>query len=133
MRDRPSPTRAFKGSSGQVLAREKDVSRGAAINELLTRRIAVLPANVGDPIQPFALGLWKEIRCLLKPELSVSTLRKATGCYVYSRGYQLAMAQPGSVRYDINGLPVETVSDNDRLSAQIIHARLRTGSTRKTP
>ncbi|PSS60603.1 ProQ/FINO family protein [Ensifer sp. NM-2] len=113
-----STTKSKLNSSGPVLAREREVAKTEAINALLTRPIAILPAKVGDPVRPFALGLWSEIRPLLKPEISVSTLRKALATYVHSRSYRIATARPGSVRHDINAEPVEPVSDADRLDAQ---------------
>ncbi|MFK0276090.1 ProQ/FINO family protein [Ensifer sp. NPDC090286] len=106
-----------RGTSSLVLAREREVAKTAAINALLIRPIAVLPAKVGDPIRPFALGLWSEVRLLLKPDVSVSALRKALATYVHARSYQVAVARPGSMRHDINGEPVEPVSDADRLDA----------------
>ncbi|OCP36175.1 ProQ/FINO family protein [Ensifer sp. LC163] len=127
MREKPFPTKSLRDTSGPVVAREKDVFKAAAINALLTRPIAILPGKVSDPIRPFALGLWNDIRCLLKPEISVSTLRKAIGAYVYSRSYQVAIARPGSVRHDVNGAPVASVSHADRLDAQQKYESLRTG------
>ncbi len=61
--------------SAPILAREREVAKTAAINALLTRPIGILPAKVGDPASPFALGLWNDVRPLLKPEVSVSALR----------------------------------------------------------
>lgn len=110
-------TKSSRTRSGPVLAREREVAKSEAINALLTRPIAILPAKVGDPVRPFALGLWNDIRPLLKPDVSVSALRKAMATYVHSRSYQIAMARAGSVRHDINGVPVEPVSEADRLDA----------------
>ncbi|MBD9625017.1 ProQ/FINO family protein [Ensifer sp. ENS06] len=133
MGDKPSRKNSPPRNAGAVLARERDISRAEAINALLTRPVDILPAKVGDPIRPFALGLWSEIRCLLRPEVSASTLRKATGSYVHSRRYQIAMARPDSLRHDINGAPVGAVSDGDRLAAQQKYEGLRSGNgARKT-
>lgn len=118
-------TKSLKGKFGLVLAREREVAKCEAINALLTRPIAVLPAKVGDPIRPFALGLWNEIRPLLKPDISVSTLRKTMSIYVHSRSYQVAVARSGSLRHDINGEPVDPVSDADRLNAQAKYESLK--------
>ncbi|WP_234804176.1 ProQ/FINO family protein [Ensifer adhaerens] len=104
--------------AGPVLAREREVAKTAAINAILIRPIAILPAKLGDPIRPFARGLWNDVRPLLKPEISVTALRKAMATYVHSRSYQIAVARTGSLRHDINGEPVESVSDADRLAAQ---------------
>lgn len=117
MRQKSPKTKSPRENSNPVLAREREVAKTEAINALLTRPIAVLPAKIGDPIRPFALGLWDEIRPLLKPEFSVTALRKAMATYVHSRSYQRAVARPGSVRHDINGTPVGPVSDADRLDA----------------
>lgn len=118
MGQKPATTKSPRRNSGPVLAREREVAKTEAINALLTRPIAVLPAKVGDPIRPFALGLWNDIRPLLKPEISVSALRKATARYVHSRSYQIAVARPGSMRHDINADPIQPVSDADRVDAQ---------------
>lgn len=111
-----TPTFLQKGSR-PVVAREREVAKTEAINALLIRPITILPARVGDPIRPFARGLWNDIRPLLKPEVSVTALRKAMATYVHSRSYQIAIARPGSFRHAINGEPVEPVSDVDRLDA----------------
>lgn len=97
-----------------MVAQERDIAKTEAINALLIRPIAVLPAKLGDPIRPFALGLWNEIRPFLKPDISVTALRKAMASYVHARSYQMAVSRPGSQRHDINGEPV---SDADRLDA----------------
>jgi len=109
--------KSSQGSSSFVLAREREVAKTAAINALLIRPIAILPTELGDPIRPFALGLWNEIRPVLRPDVSVSALRKALATYVHARSYQMAVARPGSQRHDLNGEPVEPVSDADRLDA----------------
>jgi len=111
-----TPTFLQKGSR-PVVAREREVAKTEAINALLIRPITILPARVVDPIRPFARGLWNDIRLLLKPEVSVTALRKALATYVHSRSYQIAIARPGSFRHAINGEPVEPVSDVDRLHA----------------
>ncbi|SDN70552.1 ProQ/FINO family protein [Ensifer sp. YR511] len=110
-------SKSSREKSGPVVARETDVLKAQAINALLIQSIAILPAEPGDPIRPFALGLWNEIRPLLRPEISVSTLRRTTGAYLHSKRYHLAVAQPGSARHDIGGMPVDTVSEADRLAA----------------
>ncbi|WP_429819866.1 ProQ/FINO family protein [Ensifer sp. B1-9] len=117
MGQKADATKPARTRSGPVLAREREVAKTEAINALLTRPIAVLPANIGDPVRPFALGLWNDIRPLLKPDISVSALRRAMATYVHSRSYQIAVARAGSVRHNINGEPVERVSEADRLNA----------------
>lgn len=111
-------TKSIRDNSALVFARDREVAKTEAINALLIRPIRVLPAKVGDPLRPLTVGLWKEIRPLLKPDVSVTALRKAMATYVHSRSYQIAVARPGSLRHDINGAPVCPVSDADRLDAQ---------------
>ncbi|NVD42804.1 ProQ/FINO family protein [Ensifer sp. HO-A22] len=110
-------SKSSREKSGPVVARETDVLKAQAINALLTQPIAILPTETGHAIRPFALGLWNEIRPLLRPEISVSALRRATGAYLHSKRYHMAVAQPRSARHDTNGMPVDTVSDADRLAA----------------
>ncbi|MBZ7927123.1 ProQ/FinO family protein (plasmid) [Ensifer adhaerens] len=117
MGQKADATKSPRTCSAPVLAREREVAKTVAINALLTRPIAILPAKLGDPVRPFALGLWNDVRPLLKPDVSVSALRKAMATYVHSRSYQIAVARAGSIRHDINGEPVEPVSEADRLDA----------------
>ncbi|MBD9490449.1 ProQ/FINO family protein [Ensifer sp. ENS11] len=111
-------TKSLKVGIGPIPAREVDVSKANVINALLTRPIAVLPTKAGDPIRPFAVGLWNGIRPLLKPEYSVTTLRRATGAYLHTKRYHFSVAQPDSVRHDIDGMPAGEVSEADRLAAR---------------
>ncbi|WP_457584880.1 ProQ/FINO family protein [Ensifer canadensis] len=63
-----------------------------------------------------------------------SILRRATGAYLHSKRYHLAVAQTGSTRHDINGLPVEPVSDDDRLAAEEkIESLKKRDDARKAP
>lgn len=129
-----SPTaKSSRENTGPVPAGDRVVSKAEEINALLTRPIAILPIKVGDPIRPFALGLWNEIRCLLRPAVSVSTLRKATGAYIYSRSYQIAVARRDSSRHDINGAPIDFVSDADRLDAQQKYESFRMRDGKRKP
>lgn len=105
-------------SCGPVIATERDIQKAGAINALLVRPIGILPQKAGDPIRPFALGLFNEIRPLLKPDVGLTKLRRATAVYVRLKRYYFASAQPGSMRHDIAGAPIEPVSDEDRLEAQ---------------
>jgi hypothetical protein len=62
-RQKPPTSKSSRENTGPVPARDREVSKAEEINALLTRPIAILPIKVGDPIRPFALGLWNEIRC----------------------------------------------------------------------
>ncbi|MBX5172512.1 ProQ/FINO family protein [Rhizobium sp. NZLR1b] len=108
----------WKISRGPIAATELDVEKATAINMLLIRSVAVLPAKAGDPILPFAVGLFNELRPLLKPEAGVTTLRRATAAYVHCRRYYFASAQPDSMRHGLEGEPVEPMTPEDRLVAQ---------------
>lgn len=105
-------------SRGPIVANELDIRKADAVNALLVRNIAILPSKPGDPIKPFALGLWNDIRALMKPDGSATALRRATGAFLHSKRYYFATAQPDSIRHDVDGNPVEDVSAADRLAAQ---------------
>jgi sRNA-binding protein len=113
MMDKP-----WSESCGPVTASERDVQKAGAINALLVRPIDVLPQKAGDPIRPLAVGIFSEIRALLKPDVGVTKLRRATAIYVRLKRYYFASAQPDSMRHDLAGAPVEPVSAADRLEAQ---------------
>ncbi|SCB58806.1 ProQ/FINO family protein [Rhizobium aethiopicum] len=108
----------WKISRGPIAATELDVEKANAINTLLIRPVGVLPAKAGDPVLPFAVGLFNELRPLLKPDAGVTTLRRATAAYVHCRRYYFASAQPDSMRHNLDGEPVEALSEEDRLVAQ---------------
>lgn len=101
-----------------ITATERDVEKADAIKALLVSPIGILPSTSGDPILPFAIGLFDEIRLLLKPEVNVTALRRAVGAFVHSKRYYFASAQPDSMRHTIDGIAVEPVSDVDRLAAR---------------
>ncbi|MBY4612721.1 ProQ/FINO family protein [Rhizobium sp. 268] len=108
----------WKISRGPIAATELDVEKANAINTLLIRPVGVLPAKPGDPILPFAVGLFNELRPLLKADAGVTTLRRATAAYVHCRRYYFASAQPDSMRHGVDGVPFEALSSEDRLVAQ---------------
>ncbi|MBX5222985.1 ProQ/FINO family protein [Rhizobium sp. NLR8a] len=108
----------WKISRGPIAATELDVEKANAINSLLVRPVGVLPTKPGDPVLPFAVGLFNELRPLLKPDAGVTTLRRATAAYVHCRRYYFASAQPDSMRHNLDGEPVELLSEEDRLVAQ---------------
>lgn len=110
--------RPWTKSRGPIQATEQDVRKADAINALLVRPIALLPTRVGDPILPFTIGIFDTIRQHLKPETSPTPLRRAVGTFVHSKRYFFACAQPDSMRHDVDGQPIEPLSQEDRLSAQ---------------
>lgn len=118
---------------GPIVATALDVKKAEAINTLLVRRVDILPSKPGDIIRPFALGLWNELRPLLKPDMSVMSLRRATSAFLHSKQYYFACAQPGSIRHDIAGNPIELLSDEDRHAAQQRLTTLRQTPAKPTP
>jgi len=116
-------------SRGAIAAGPNEVGKAGAINALLIRPIGLLPQVEGDPIKPFALGVWTEIRALLKPDLSVTALRRATSVYTHSKRYYFACAQPDAQRHDIDGNPICPVSADDRLAAQTTVLSLKANSS----
>jgi len=100
-----------------ILATELEVRRAKAIIELLVRAIDILPSEIGEPVRPFAIGLFDQIIALLKPGITISKLRRVTSGYVHSKRYYLACAQKGAERFDLTGVSVGKVSEADRESA----------------
>ena len=105
-------------SRGPIIATESDVQKAGVINALLVRPIGVLPEKAGDQIRPFALGLFNDMRPLLKPDTPLMKLRRAMAVYAHSKRYYFASAQPNAMRHDLSGEPIEPVSEEDRLLAQ---------------
>jgi sRNA-binding protein len=103
---------------GPIQARDIDIEKAAVVNALLVRPIAILPNKEGDAVRPFAIGLFEEIRLLLKPEIAPTRLRRAIAAYIHTSRYYFASAQPDAFRHDIDGEPVEAISDADRMTAQ---------------
>lgn len=105
-------------NSKPVIATDKDIRRAMAIKDLLVQPLGILPAAVGDPIRPVAIGFFQQVSPFLSPGVSVTALRRAIGAYVHSKRYYLACSRPDAMRHDINGEPIELVSDSDKLNAQ---------------
>ncbi len=70
---------------GPIAATDFDIQKTAAINALLVSPIGILPTKPGHPIRPFAIGLFDDIRRLLKPDIGATTLRRAVGAFVHSK------------------------------------------------
>jgi len=121
---------------GPIEANEFDLKRAEAINVLLMRPIGILPAKPGDPIKPFAVGLWNDIRALLRLEVSQTMLRRATAAYTHSKRYLFASAQPDARRHDLDGEPVSDMLPEHRNAAQNRFLKLKgsdPGATVATP
>lgn len=117
-------SKAWTEIKGPIKAGRTNVERAEAINALLIRPIALLPLDETDNIKPFSIGVWNDIRSLLKPGATTSQLRRATSAYTHAKRYYLACAQPDAIRHDIDGQPVEAVSAEDRLAAQVVFQKL---------
>ncbi|MFP3546723.1 ProQ/FINO family protein [Rhizobium sp. SIMBA_035] len=105
-------------SRGLIAATQADVEKANAINAMLSEPVGILPKAAGDPIRPFSLGLFNDIKARLKPEFGVTALRRATAFYIFSKRYYFASAQPDSMRHDIDGKPVAPLTAADRAAAQ---------------
>jgi sRNA-binding protein len=106
-----------------VLATPLDLEKAKAINALIDPPARLLPSALGDQMKPFAVGLFAELRS--KPDVSATALRRAIAAFVHSKRYYLASAQPDAMRHDIEGVPIEPVSDVDRQLAQDRFVELR--------
>lgn len=95
------------------------------INGLLVEQIGVLPRSAGDLMKPFVIGIDPEVRASLKPDAPYKAFFTAMRRYTRSAAYLLALAQPDSMRFNIEGDPVEGVSDGDRIHAQRSYLALR--------
>ncbi|HEY0122960.1 MAG TPA: ProQ/FINO family protein [Rhizobium sp.] len=118
-------TKPWTESRGAILAAPSDIEKAEAIASLLTRRVGLLPQAVGDPIRPFAIGIWNDIRALLKPDTPVTSLRRAISAYTHSKRYFLACAQPDAFRHDIGGNAIASVTEENRVAAQLAFSRLK--------
>ncbi|MGF3027762.1 ProQ/FINO family protein [Methylobacterium aquaticum] len=94
------------------------LARAQTLNALLVAPIGVLPAALGDPLHPFQVGLGPEILARRRPEVALNVCERAIRDYVHSFSYRHAAAQPGSMRYDLDGNPIEPVSEKDRHDMQ---------------
>jgi len=111
-------TKPWIVSRGPIVASQIDIRKADAINALLVCQVGILPGRQGDPIRPFAIGLFEEIRPLLKPGVGITTLRRALAAFVHSKRYYFASARPNSVRHGLDGRPLEALSEDDCMTAQ---------------
>lgn len=104
-------------SDGQVLARGDLIVRADQLAGLLTRRPAVLVAKTGDPIRPFQQGIYRAFKEIARPGVNARQLSKAIWRYTQESGYLLALSRSGAMRHDLDGAPVEPVTDEIRHEA----------------
>ncbi|MQB34295.1 ProQ/FINO family protein [Agrobacterium rhizogenes] len=122
-------TNPWTESRGMIAAAPSDIDKAKAIAALLIQPIDLLPKVVGDPIRPFAIGIWNDLRALLKPDSSVISLRRAVSAYTHSKRYFLACAQPDAFRHDIDGNAVAPNAEEHRMAAQLAFSKLNKSSS----
>lgn len=95
------------------------------INDMLEPPAPILSLKAGDLMLPFALGINAILKERLKPEASAKAYVFSMQRYTRGAAYLLALAQPGSQRFDIEGQPVEPVSEEHRIRAKFAYLALR--------
>jgi hypothetical protein len=117
LRTRPKRLRPVKATDLMLM-------HAQALQGLLTRPIAVLPQQPGDQVLPFKVGLGQDLLPLLREGVEPKRLTRALQAYVKSGGYLLASSKEGALRHDLDGNPVEEVSQDHRQGAAwLIKAR----------
>lgn len=99
----------------------------AVLRPMLKSWPPVLPAKVGDPVRPLAIGIDKDLRALMGPPPSDAhaIMARRLRRYAGSIQYKMAIAEPGSHRHAIDGTPVEPVAEEHRrLVPRAIAARV---------
>ena len=91
-----------------ALAGAYELRKASTINDLLTS-----PA----PVLPFEVGVFSQFLARLRPDVSKVTLRRAIGAYASARGYLQALAEPGAMRHDIDGVARSPVSSHHKAEA----------------
>jgi sRNA-binding protein len=107
---------------------------------------AVFPTTEAPAIKPLAISTRQALRARLvvpdgmTQDEVLRAVNAATRAYVRSPGYLLTMSQPDSQRHDLDGQPVEPVTDQHRRDAQAgveHHRKMKAqglpGPPRKTP
>jgi sRNA-binding protein len=85
---------------------------------------AVFPTTEAPAIKPLAISTRQALRARLvvpdgmTQDEVLRAINATVRAYVRSPGYLLAMSQPDSQRHDLDGNPVEPVSDQHRRDAQ---------------
>jgi ProP effector len=129
-KDHDRMSKPWTETKGAVAANPGDIDKANAINRLLIRPINLLPCAVGDPVKPFAIGVWRDIRLLLHPNTAAISLRRAISAYTHSRSYFYACAQSDAFHHDIDGNAVGPMSAVDRAAAQLALSKLKRSSVR---
>jgi len=94
------------------------------IQDMLIRKIAILPMTEQETIKPFKIKLYDEIITLKKDNITVKDLRRAINAYCASLGYLKSLSLLNARRHDIDGIPESDVSEYDQLSAVLKIAKV---------
>lgn len=91
------------------------------LRERLTSWPALLPKEEGEPIRPLAIGADRALIGLLinSDENAIELVHSIMRLYCMSSQYVAAMSRDGAMRYDLEGNPVEVVTEADRQQRQI--------------
>jgi len=100
------------------VATEKDLRRCKAIESLLVSLWAFYRLRSVIRSVRSQSAFFQQVSPLLKPDASVTALRRAIGAYVHSKRYYLSCSLADAMRHDLDGNPFEPVSDTDRLNAE---------------
>ena len=85
---------------------------------------AVFPSADDPTIRPLALGISRAIEARLTAKdgeskrIARHRIKGWISRYTHSAGYLVALAQPGAMRHDVDGMPVEPVSEEHQAIAQ---------------
>lgn len=125
MEKKNKPVAWTKPARRPVVADKYALDLARKINDMLTRPAPILTLKAGDLMMPFALGTHAILKERLKPDASVKAYAFSMQRYTRGAAYLLALAQPGSLRFDIEGRPVEPVANDHRIHAQLAYLALR--------
>lgn len=127
-KDRAMPEKSkiwTKAARRPIVADSYALGLASTINNMLVEPIGILPCRAGDQMRVFAIGIHPFVKAKLKPGTPAKLFSTAMHRYVRGASYLLALAQPGAMRHDIDGNPVEPVSEADRVRAQFAYLALR--------
>ena len=110
-RRRPRPPESHK-------ATRRTVELADELAALLTTRPAVLVTEVGEPVRPLKVGARGELIALTRPHLAHHHLHRALRRYTRAVPYLLACLKDGAMRHDLDGDPIEPISEEHRKLAR---------------
>jgi sRNA-binding protein len=111
------PRKPITATTGRIAALDR-------LRPLLSPWPTVFPSTEAPMIKPLAISTKQALRARMvvldgmTEEQVLRAINAVVRTYVRSPGYLLAMAQPDSQRHDLDGNPVEPVSDQHRQDAK---------------